>query len=72
MLSGDVQRSGLAAPSKTEPPPSLAAVMVHVDLEREVTQEHEKRRHVPQSLLRWRVAFMLADFDEQNPFRLLQ
>jgi hypothetical protein len=33
---------------------------------------HEIRRHVPQILLRRRVALMLADFDEQNLFRLLQ
>ncbi|HEY9360676.1 MAG TPA: hypothetical protein VIQ50_09590 [Xanthobacteraceae bacterium] len=35
MLSADVQRSDLIVQSKTAPPPSLAAVMVHVDLERD-------------------------------------
>jgi nucleotide-binding universal stress UspA family protein len=35
MLSADMQRSGLLAPSKTEPPPLVRAVMVHVDLERD-------------------------------------
>ena len=35
MLSGDVQRSGVVAQSKRQPPSSLAAVMVHVDLERD-------------------------------------
>src|SRR5262252_3875711 len=35
MLSADVQRSDLVVQSKTAPAPSLAAVMVHVDLERD-------------------------------------
>src|SRR5215510_4320944 len=33
MLSADVQTSSGVVQSKTEPPPSLAAVMVHVDLD---------------------------------------
>jgi nucleotide-binding universal stress UspA family protein len=44
MLSADVQRSGLVAQSKTEPPPSLAAVMVHVDLERDCEPRVELAR----------------------------